>query len=81
MDKLLDLISQFSKVTLRIVELLVIIVALIVLIFILLGETSGAFIVSVIGNILMLIYAMSPQAIVGIAIIIFLWLFFRDRAK
>ena len=65
---------------LRITEAGFAFIGLIVLVYILLGAESGAFVVSVVGNLTALIAAIGPQALVGIAIVLALLHLGRRKA-
>ena len=54
---------------LRAVELLALVLVVLVLLYLLLGEASGDYVVSVATNVSLLISAVTPQAIIGLALI------------
>jgi hypothetical protein len=54
---------------LRAVELMGLLLVVLVLVYLLLGEASGDYVVSVVTNVSLLIYAVTPQAIIGLALI------------
>ena len=54
---------------LRAVELLALVLVVLVLLYLLLGEASGNYVVSVVTNVSLLISAVTPQAIIGLALI------------
>ena len=54
---------------LRAVELMGLLLVVLVLVYLLLGEASGDYVVSVVTNVSLLISAVTPQAIIGLAII------------
>ena len=54
---------------LRAVELLALVLVVLVLLYLLLGEASGDYVVSVVANVSLLISAVTPQAIIGLALI------------
>ena len=68
-----------SAVLLRICEILALLVALFVLIYLLLGETSGSYVISVVANLSLLVSAVTPQSLIGIAIIFGLYLIWKNR--
>ena len=54
---------------LRAVELMGLLLVVLVLVYLLLGEASGDYVVSVMTNVSLLISAVTPQAIIGVALI------------
>ena len=54
---------------LRTVELMGLLLVVLVLVYLLLGEASGDYVVSVVTNVSLLISAVTPQAIIGLALI------------
>ena len=50
-------------------ELMGLVLVVLVLVYILLGEASGDYVVSVVTNVSMLVSAVTPQAIIGVALI------------
>ena len=53
----------------RAVELMALVLVTLVLLYLLLGEASGNYVVSVVTNVSLLISAVTPQAIIGLALI------------
>ena len=54
---------------LRASELMGLVLVILVLVYLLLGEASGDYVVSVVTNVSMLVSAVTPQAIIGVALI------------
>jgi hypothetical protein len=54
---------------LRAVELMGLVLVVLVLVYLLLGEASGDYVVSVVTNVSLLISVVTPQAIIGLALI------------
>ena len=54
---------------LRAVELMGLLLVVLVLVYLLLGEASGDYVVSVVTNVSLLISAVTPQAVIGLALI------------
>jgi len=54
---------------LRAVELMSLLLVVLLLVYLLLGEASGDYVVSVVTNVSLLISAVTPQAIIGLALI------------
>ena len=64
--------SYFLKLRswlLRAVELMGLLLVVLVLVYLLLGEASGDYVVSVVTNVSLLISAVTPQAIIGLALV------------
>ena len=68
MDKFAQLMRNVKTVFLQVTEAGFALVAFIVLIYLLLGEDSGAYVISVVANLILLVGAITPEALVGIAI-------------
>ena len=68
MDKFAQLMRNVRTVFLQVTEAGFALVAFIVLIYLLLGEDSGAYVISVVTNLILLVGAITPEALVGIAI-------------
>lgn len=69
LDRLLDAARTMTRVFLRISEAGFAFVGVVVLTYILLGEASGDFVTSVIANLILLVDALTPQGLVGVAIV------------
>ena len=54
---------------LRASELMALVLVVLVLVYLLLGEASGDYVVSVVTNVSLLVSAVTPQAIIGVALI------------
>ena len=54
---------------LRASELMGLLLVVLVLVYLLLGEASGDYVVSVVTNVSLLVSAVTPQAIIGVALI------------
>ena len=54
---------------LRASELMGLVLVVLVLVYLLLGEASGDYVVSVVTNVSLLVSAVTPQAIIGVALI------------
>ena len=54
---------------LRAVELMSLLLVVLLLVYLLLGEASGDYVVSVVTNVSLLISAVTPQAVIGLALI------------
>ncbi|MFV2003340.1 MAG: hypothetical protein ACC619_10215 [Paracoccaceae bacterium] len=68
MDKFLRLFVHIRILFVQVTQTGFAIVAFIVLLYLLLGEDAGPYVISVITNLVLLVGAITPQALVGIAI-------------
>mgnify|MGYP005638306845 FL=1 len=62
-------LTQLRSWLLRAAELMSLVLVVLILVYLLLGEASGDYVVSVITNVSLLISAVTPQAIIGVALI------------
>ena len=60
---------KLSSWLLRASELMGLVLVVLVLVYLLLGEASGDYVVSVVTNVSLLVSAVTPQAIIGVALI------------
>ena len=63
-----DFFKNTKSVLFKIVEILALVVAILLLIYLLLGEASGDYIVSVAVNISLFISAVTPEALAAVAL-------------
>ena len=70
MSKMDKLFTQIRSLLLRGAEGLGLLLAVLVLTYLLLGEDSGNYVISVVTNISLFVSAVTPQAIVGVAIVV-----------
>jgi len=70
LDALMAAAGTVTRVFVRVIETGAALVGVIVLVYILLGEASGGFVISVVANLVLLVGALTPQALVGIAIVL-----------
>ncbi len=80
MHKLLSAFQSVKMVLLRVAETGLALIGFIVIVYLLLGEDSGPYVISVITNISLFMSAVSSEAILGIAIIAALVLFLRKKS-
>jgi hypothetical protein len=79
-EKVLNWLSWLITLCMKVVEAGFVLVLLSVLLYILLGADAGIYVGSIVINVKMLIYALTPQAVVGIAIVLTLgWIAKRPR--
>jgi len=62
-------LTQLRSWLLRAAELMSLVLVVLILVSLLLGEASGDYVVSVMTNVSLLISAVTPQAIIGVALI------------
>jgi len=69
MKQLDSFLIKLRSWLLRAAELMALLLVVLVLVYLLLGEASGGYVVSVMTNVSLLISAVTPQAIIGLALI------------
>lgn len=69
MKQLDSFLTKLRSWLLRAAELMALLLVVLVLVYLLLGEASGDYVVSVMTNVSLLISAVTPQAIIGLALI------------
>ena len=69
MDKINKYLVQLRSVLLRGAESMGLVLVVLILVYLLLGETSGDYVISVMANISLFVSAVTPQAIIGAAIV------------
>lgn len=79
MERMMATLKAMRDVFLRVTETGLAFVALIVLVYILLGEHSGDYVISVIANISLLIDAISPQTLIAVVLAAGLVLILKRR--
>jgi len=70
MDKLINACRSFARLFLAAAEAGFALVALVLMIYVLLGADSGSFVIGVVANLGLLISAITPEAIIGVALVI-----------
>jgi hypothetical protein len=79
MQTAIDFLTTARGILFRIVETGVAVVAVIVLVYLLLGEASGAYVEAVVNNLIGLIEKISSQSLVAIALVIVGYAIIRTR--
>ncbi|MFL2765172.1 MAG: hypothetical protein CBD20_000485 [Rhodobacteraceae bacterium TMED160] len=74
-----NLTKQAKSALFRVVEVLALIVAILLLLYLLLGEASGEYITSVAVNVSLLISAVTPEALAAVALGIALYSYFHKK--
>ena len=79
MTKMDKMLAQIRSLLLRGAEGLGLILVILVLIYLLLGEDSGDYVISVVTNVSLFVSAVTPQAIVGVAIVVGILAYLRSK--
>ena len=79
MSKMDKLFTQIRSLLLRGAEGLGLLLAVLVLTYLLLGEDSGDYVISVVTNVSLFVSAVTPQAIVGVAIVVGVLAYLRGK--
>tara|TARA_B100000780_G_scaffold76176_1_gene51357 strand:+ start:247 stop:486 length:240 start_codon:yes stop_codon:yes gene_type:complete len=79
MNKMDKFLAQLRSVLLRGAESMGLVLVVLILVYLLLGEDSGEYVISVITNISLFVSAVTPQAIVGAAIVLGLVSYLRSK--
>jgi|TARA_B110000093_G_scaffold77446_1_gene84313 hypothetical protein len=79
MTKMDKMLAQIRSLLLRGAEGLGLILVILVLTYLLLGEDSGDYIISVVTNVSLFVSAVTPQAIVGVAIVVGILAYLRSK--
>ena len=79
MNKMDKFLTQLRSVLLRGAESMGLVLVVLILVYLLLGEESGEYVISVITNISLFVSAVTPQAIVGAAIVLGLVIYLRSK--
>lgn len=79
MFKILNALQSAKSVLLRVAETGLALIGFIVVVYLLLGEDAGPYVLSVITNISLFMSAVTSEAILGIAIIVALVFFLRKK--
>jgi hypothetical protein len=74
-----NLTNKVKFVLFRVVEVLALTVAILMLLYLLLGEASGDYITSVAVNVSLLISAVTPEALAAVALGIALYSYFQKK--
>ncbi|HSG37872.1 MAG TPA: hypothetical protein VLA27_10580 [Paracoccaceae bacterium] len=79
MDRFQNALAKLQGLFLKAAEVMAVLVALIVLVYILLGEDAGPYVTGVVTNLSLLIFAITPQTIIAIALVICLYIALKKR--
>jgi hypothetical protein len=72
-------IERLRTLCLRVGELGLLAVGLIVLVFLLLGENSGDFVIAVIANISVMVNVLTPNVLIGAALVLFMLVLLKQK--
>ena len=79
MKKFDDFMNQLRSVLLKSAESLGLIIVVLIMIYLLLGEASGPIVIGVVANVSLFVSAVTPQALIGAALIIGVIYYYRDK--
>ena len=74
-----DFFQKAKSILFKIVEILTLVVAILLLIYLLLGEASGDYIISVVVNISLFISAVTPEALAAVALGLALYTYINKK--
>jgi len=79
MSSLKSALSKATEMLWKIAEIGFVTNLVLILVYILLGENSGDFIISVVANIILLVDALTYQGVVTIVLAVFLYRYFTEK--
>ena len=79
MKKFDDFMNQLRSVLLKSAESMGLIIVVLIMIYLLLGEASGPIVIGVVANVSLFVSAVTPQALIGAALIIGVIYYYRDK--
>lgn len=79
MEKATKALSMLRTLFLRVTETGLALVGVILVVYLLLGEESGSFVISVVANVSLLVQAVTAEAIIGVALVLAVIGLFRSR--
>jgi|TARA_B100000768_G_C11055258_1_gene280068 hypothetical protein len=79
MNKFDDFMNRLQSVLLKSAESLGLIIVVLIMIYLLLGEASGPIVVGVVANVSLFVSAVTPQALIGAALIIGVIYYYREK--
>ncbi len=71
--------NRLQSVLLKSAESLGLIIVVLIMIYLLLGEASGPIVVGVVANVSLFVSAVTPQALIGAALIIGVIYYYREK--
>jgi hypothetical protein len=79
MNKFDDFMNRLRSVLLKSAESLGLIIVVLIMIYLLLGEASGPIVIGVVANVALFVSAVTPQALIGAALIIGVIYYYREK--
>ena len=79
MNKFDDFMNRLRSVLLKSAESMGLIIVVLIMIYLLLGEASGPIVVGVVANVSLFVSAVTPQALIGAALIIGVIYYYREK--
>lgn len=79
MKKFDDFMIRLRSVLLKSAESMGLIIVVLIMIYLLLGEASGPIVIGVVANVSLFVSAVTPQALIGAALIIGVIYYYRDK--
>ena len=79
MNKFDDFMNRLRSVLLKSAESLGLIIVVLIMIYLLLGEASGPIVIGVVANVALFVSPVTPQAIIGAALIIGVIYYYREK--
>jgi hypothetical protein len=79
MNKFDDFMNRLQSVLLKSAESMGLIIVVLIMIYLLLGEASGPIVVGVVANVSVFVAAVTPQALIGAALIIGVIYYYRQK--
>ena len=74
-----DFMNRLRSVLLKSAESMGLIIVVLIMIYLLLGEASGPIVIGVVANVSLFVSAVTPQALIGAALIIGVIYYYRDK--
>ena len=74
-----EFLDFVRTVLIRSSEILGLFVSFLILVYLLLGEASGPYVIGVIDNIVVFVIAITPQSLIAIAILIGIYVFWKNK--
>ena len=79
MNKFDDFMNRLRSVLLKSAESMGLIIVVLIMIYLLLGEASGPIVIGVVANVSLFVSAVTPQALIGAALIIRVIYYYREK--
>ena len=79
MNKFDHFMNRLRSVLLKSAESMGLIIVVLIMIYLLLGEASGPIVIGVVANVSLFVSAVTPQALIGAALIIGVIYYYREK--